>query len=314
MSIVISSSLAYDYVMNFPDSFKNHLMPDQLHILSVCFTVDRLTRSMGGVGGNIAYTMKLLGAEPLLVSTLGKDGQDYVDYLAQQGIATHYIQRDATRFTASAHITTDMDNNQITAFYNGPLDRGREFSMYDIKEKCSLALVAVTEKETMIRHLKECAERGIKAVFDPGQQITTFKEVELKKMIDQATVVIGNDYEIKLMEQTTGWTGKEILENTEILITTLGERGSIITTSDGEEIVITPCAPESVDDPTGAGDAYRAGFFVGYEKGLPLRVCGQMGSVAASYAVETAGTQGHHFTKEQFAARYTRTYGEGIKL
>ncbi len=314
MAILVSGSLAYDYIMNFPDTFRNHILPDQLHILSVCFTVDRLERGWGGTGGNIVYTLKMLGDDPIIVSAVGRDGGAYLEYLKKNGIASALVLEDEKLYTASAHITTDKDNNQVTAFYNGPLERAREISIHDLKQKFGLAIVAPTAKEVMMRHVKECRELGISAVFDPGQQITTFNDAELRTTLSQSAFVIGNDYEIKLLQERTGWDAHEILKNTPVMITTLGEKGSIVTTATGEEFDIAPCPPESVDDPTGAGDAYRAGFFVGVEKGFDYQVCGQMGSVAASYAVESYGTQHHQFTVKEFKDRYKKTYGTELKI
>ncbi|MEK7212838.1 MAG: carbohydrate kinase family protein [Patescibacteria group bacterium] len=314
MSILVSGSLVYDHIMNFPDSFKNHIMPENIHILNVCFMVEKLQRSWGGTAGNIAFTLKLLGADPLLLSAVGSDGGDYLNYFKKLGLVTSYIKHAPKQLTASAYITTDADDNQITAFYNGPLNFGGETSLRDVKEQFDLVLISPTAKEVMIKHLKEASELGKKAVFDPGQQITVFEEIELKKMISQSHFVVGNDYEIKLLQERTGWSLTEILENTKVLITTLGEKGSTIATAEGEVIDIAPCPPRSFDDPTGAGDAYRAGFFMGFEKGLALKICGQMGSVAASYAIETYGTQEHAFTKQEFCDRYEKTYGEKLEL
>ena len=307
MAILVSGSLAYDHIMNFPDSFKNHIMPDQLHILSVCFMVDQLERSWGGTAGNIAYSMKLLGGEPLLLSVLGKDGRDYLEYLQKIGIKTDYIINDGKHNSASAHITTDIDDNQIAAFYGGPLGLAKNQRLADfVKEKYNLALINPTDKEVMIQHVRECKEMGVKVVFDPGQQTSAFSGVELKQMISQADFVIGNDYEIKLIQEKTEWSEKEILENTKYLIITLGEKGSVIKSIGSEDIEAGVCPPQSVDDPTGAGDAYRSGFFVGFEKGFDIQTCGQMGAVAASYAIENYGTQAHKFTKEEFCQRYEK--------
>lgn len=315
MSILVSGSLVYDHIMNFPDSFKNHILPDQLHILNVCFMVDKLERSWGGTAGNIAFTMKMLGGEPLVLSVLGKDGRDYLDYLKQSGIKTNYILSDKKQSTASAYITTDADDNQITGFFGGPLGQLKDKKIIDlVKEKFSLALISPTDKDVMMHHLKECQEMGIKTVFDPGQQITAFSEIELKKMISQAEFVVGNDYEIKLLQDRTGWDEEEILKNTEFLIITLGEKGSMIKTAQGETITVGVCAPLSFDDPTGAGDAYRAGFFVGYEKGMGLKTCAQIGAVAASYAIETYGTQEHKFTLPEFCQRYEKTFKEKLVI
>ncbi len=340
MSILISGSLAYDYIMNFPDSFKNHIMPEQIHILNVCFVVDKLERSWGGTAGNIAFTIKMLGANPMIVSAVGKDAKDYLDHFKRFDIATDHIYQDKTKLSASAYITTDMDDNQVTAFYNGPLEEtphlptvipttkeeslaqspidgqgslvGANLTRDD--KKVNLAIISPTDKTVMMKHLHECHERGIPAMFDPGQQITAFTDIELRSMISKSHFVIGNDYEMKLLQDRTSWSAADILKETNILITTLGEKGSIITTQDGEEINVAPCPPQSVDDPTGAGDAFRAGFLVGFENNLPLKTCAQIGSVAASYAIETYGTQEHAFTKEAFCVRYQKTYGEIINL
>ncbi len=313
MSILVSGSLVYDHIMNFPDSFKNHIMPEQIHILNVCFMVDKLERSWGGTAGNIAFTMKMLGGEPLLLSVLGKDGRDYLEFIKEFEIKTDYILLDKKKATASAYITTDADDNQITAFFGGPLALAKDKKIADfIKEKFSLAIISPTDKEVMMQHLKECKEMGVKTIFDPGQQITAFSEIELKKMISQSEFVIGNDYEIKLLQERTGWSEEEILKNTNVLIITLGEHGSVIKTADGETVSAGVCAPKSFDDPTGAGDSYRAGFFVGYEKGLDWKTCAQMGSVAASYAIETYGTQEHKFTEEEFCQRYEKAFKEKL--
>ncbi len=314
MSILVSGSLVYDHIMNFPDSFKNHIMPENIHILNVCFMVDRVERSWGGTGGNIAFTMQMLGGEPVLLSAVGKDGGDYLKYLADFGVDVEHVKKDHKQLTAGAYITTDADDNQITAFYGGPLGLAGEINLRDLKKSPTVALISPTQKEVMAKHLKECSELGIKAVFDPGQQITAFSEIELQKMISQAHFLIGNDYEIKLLEQKTGWNTNEILKNTKVLITTLGERGSVISTADGERVEVGVCPPLSFDDPTGAGDAYRAGFFVGFEYGFDWKTCGQMGATAAAYAIETYGTQEHKFTKEEFSARYEKAFGEKINL
>ncbi len=312
MPIAISASLAYDHIMNFPDSFKNHIMPEQVHILNVCFMVDRLDKTRGGTAANIGFFIKKLGSEPLIISALGKDGQEYLDYFKKNGINTDYIKQDEEKLTASAYITTDVDDNQITAFFNGPLDLAKEINIRDLKD-INLVLISPTHRDVMIKHLKECQEEEIKAVFDPGQQITAFNSMELKKMISQSHFVIGNDYEIKLLQEKTGWEAKEILQNAEVMITTLGGHGSIISTRSGEIVEVGVCPVKSCDDPTGAGDAYRAGFFTGYELGYNWKTCGQMGATAAAYAVEEYGTQ-VDFSQSNFCDRYLKAFGEEISL
>jgi len=294
--ILISGSLAYDYIMDFPDSFKNHILPDHIHMLNVSFVVDKLEKNFGGTAGNIGYTMKLLDGNPIVFASLGKDADTYLDHFKTLEMNT------------SAYITTDKDDNQITAFYPGAGNESTELHVSDVTEKPTFAIIGPSAKEVMIQHAKECYEAKIPFCFDPGQQITTLSPQELMAIIGQATFLIGNDYEMKLMEEKTGWDGREILNHVEVLVTTLGSKGSVITTK--EELIEIPApAAESVEDPTGAGDAYRAGFFSAYAKGKDLKTCGQIGSVAALYAIEKYGTQNHAFTLEEFEQRFERVYG-----
>ena len=308
MSILVAGSLAYDYIMNFPDSFKNHILPEYIHILNVSFIVDRLQKNLGGTAGNIAYTMKLLGADPLILSPIGSDAQDYIGHCTRHGISTKYIKKHSDLLTASAHITTDKDDNQITAFYPGALVDD-SVTVADITEHIELAILSPTKKEVTLKHAKECAERAIPIVFDPGQQITAFTPQELMRTIGQAKYLVGNDYEIKLLEEKTGWNTEELLHHVEVVIITFGEKGSAVITKDGREDIAS-CPVLSVEDPTGAGDAYRAGFFAALTQGKPLRVCGRAGSVAASFAIEHYGTQKHAFTPDEFCNRYKHTYNE----
>ncbi|MBI2990101.1 MAG: carbohydrate kinase family protein [Candidatus Magasanikbacteria bacterium] len=313
MSILISGSLAYDYIMDFPDSFKNHILPDQIHILNVCFVVDELKKNLGGTAGNIAYTMKLLGGEPLILGVLGTDAKDYLEALKKQNIETARIRKSEQRLSASAHITTDKDDNQITAFYSGAGEEGPELSLDTITENMELAIIAPSKKETMIKHAKEAYERNIPIVLDPGQQITALSGREMAMLMGQAHFLIANDYEMKLIQEKTGWDASEMLEHVDVLVTTLGEKGSRVAKG-SETIEIQACKPHSVDDPTGAGDAYRAGFFAAYAKGHDLKTCGQAGSVAASYAIEQYGTQNHSFTIDEFSQRYKDAYKENFKF
>ncbi|OGH71829.1 MAG: hypothetical protein A2921_02290 [Candidatus Magasanikbacteria bacterium RIFCSPLOWO2_01_FULL_43_20b] len=312
MSILISGSLAYDYVMDFPDSFKNHILPDQIHILNVSFVVDKLNKNFGGCAGNIAYTMKLLGGEPLILGALGKDASDYLKHFKNVGIETSHIKTVEDKFTASAHITTDKDDNQIIAFYSGAGEDAVGLSVDGAKDKIDFALITPTKKEAMIKHAKECYEQKIPFVFDPSHQLTAFTPQELMMIIGQAKFYVANDYEMKLTQEKTGWDMKELLNHVEVVITTLGEHGSIITTKEGI-IEIGVCPPRSVDDPTGAGDAYRAGFFFAYANGLNLKTCGQVGAVAATYAVENYGTQNHRFVRSEFEERYEGAFGDKLQ-
>lgn len=313
MSILVSGSLAYDYIMDFPDSFKHHILPDQIHILNVCFVVDKLNKNFGGCAGNIAYTMKLLGSEPLILAPLGSDAREYQEHFQKYGISTQYMPVIDNSLTSSAHITTDKDDNQIIAYHNGVADKATELSVSQVQEKVDLALITPTKKEAMIKHAKECYEKKIPFVFDPSHQLTAFTAQELMMIIGQAKFYIANDYEMKLTQEKTGWDMKELLNHVEVVITTLGERGSIISTKEGN-IEVGVCPAESVEDPTGAGDAYRAGFFSAYAQGHDLKTCGQAGAVASTYAIEHYGTQNHQFTVEEFGERYEKAFGEKILL
>lgn len=314
MSILVSGSLAYDHIMNFQDRFKNHIVLENIHILNVSFPVDKMKRSWGGTAGNIAYNIKLLGEDPIIVSAVGKDGDRYLRRLRDLGIKTGYIIKDNGIFTASCYVTTDMDDNQISAFYNGPSFLASKINIAKIKEQMKLAIISPMKKEIMLKQIEQCRRLGIKVVFDPGQQITDFSSANLRKAINSAYFVIGNDYEIKLMEKRSGWTKKDILKKAHTLITTLGAHGSLIENRSGQKIKTKACPPKKNIDPTGAGDAYRGGFFAGYEKGFDLRICMEMGSVTASYAVETPGTQDYFFTKKDFVRRYKKTFDKKLPL
>jgi len=313
MNILVSGSLAYDYIMDFPDSFKNHILPDQIHILNVSFVVDKLQKNLGGTAGNIGYTINLLGTKPTILGSLGSDASEYSDWFKKHSISMDHIPVSDRMLTASAYITTDKDDNQINAFYPGALGGDDQISINDVKKHIDLAIVSPTKKEAMIKHAKECNDLQIPLVFDPGQQITALLPQELMGAIGQAKFLIGNDYEMKMMEKKTGWNENELLEHVDVLIITLGEKGSVIKTKE-ETIEIKSCPPQSVEDPTGAGDAYRAGFFTAYVNGENLKTCGQVASVSASYAIEHYGTQNHSFTIEEFGERYEKTYGDKINF
>lgn len=314
MPILASGSLVYDHIMDFPDRFKNHILPDNIHILNVCFTVDKLGKSKGGTVGNIAYSLKLLDADPIVVSSVGQDGDEYIEYLKKLGIGTDKIVKDEKLFTASCYITTDLDDNQITAFYNGALGLAPDIFFKKRDKKPKWAIVSPTQKKIMIKHLSQCATLSVKAIFDPGQQIPAFSDKELKKAISQADILVGNDYEIKMIQKRIGWSEADILKKTEMLVTTLGKKGSLIKTYQKEEIRVEASRPKKIVDPTGAGDAYRAGLLLGLDKGYNLRMCGRLGNVAASYAIEKYGTQEHYFAKKEFQERYKKSYKEEILL
>ncbi len=312
MSILISGSLAYDYIMDFPDSFKNHILPDQIHILNVCFVVDELRKNFGGCAGNIAYTVKLLGGDPIILAALGMDAIDYLEHFKKNHINISYMPVSKNKMTSSAHITTDRDDNQIVAYYGGAGDESINLDISEVKEKIDLVIIAPTKKEVMIKHAKECYDKKIPFVFDPSHQLTAFTPQELMMVIGQAKFYIANDYEMKLTEEKTGMTAKDMLDHLEAVIVTLGDHGSKVITKN-KVIEVGTCPAQSVDDPTGAGDAYRAGFFSAYIKGLDLKTCAEVGAVAATYTVEKYGTQTHEFTVPEFKIKFEKAFGSELK-
>jgi len=295
--------------MDFPGRFRDHILPDQIHVLNTCFLVDGIAKNFGGCAGNIAYTMRMLGADPVVLSVLGSDGDTYVDYLEKQGIATRHIHRESSALSSQATIITDKDDNQITAYHNGASDVASDLSIGNVDQLFELAIIAPTKKTAMIKHARECAMRKIPFVFDPGQQLGGFERDELREMLSLCSFFVVNDYEMKMTEQKTEYSEQELCAMIDTVIITRGAAGSrIITRYGAEQIEVAPCKPQEVRDPTGAGDAYRAGFFSAYAAGKDLAVCGQVGSVAAAYAIEKYGTQNHTFTINDFEQRYGTHY------
>ncbi|MBU0661341.1 carbohydrate kinase family protein [Patescibacteria group bacterium] len=313
MSTIISGSLAYDYIMDFPDSFKNHILPDQIHILNVCFVVNKLQKNIGGCATNIAYTMNLLGEKPHVIGPVGNDGAEILSFFEKNNIDTSNIPMQKNVLSSMAQITSDKDGNQIIAYYNGAGDHATEVHVDDVKEDTSFAIVAPTKKEAMLQHAKECYNKKIPFCFDPSHQLGAFTPQELMATIGLADIYIANDYELKLTEEKTGWDKEELLNHVDILITTLGEKGSVVATKENV-FTIPPCKVLSIEDPTGAGDAYRGGFFAAYAQKHDLETCAKVASVAAAYAIEHYGTINHHYTLETFKKRYEENYNQSINL
>lgn len=309
MNILISGSLAYDTIMDFPGRFRDHILPDQIHVLNTCFLVDGIVKNYGGCAGNIAYTMRLLGADPAVLSVLGSDGASYVSYLESLGISTRHIRQESLALSSQATIITDKDNNQITAYHNGASEAASELSISDVGHVPHLAILAPTKKMAMIKHARECASAKIPFVFDPGQQLGGFDKDELREMFSSCSFFIANDYEMTMAQRCAGYSAEELYAMIDTVIVTLGSKGSLLHAKHGaEQIEIPPCRPREVRDPTGAGDAYRAGFFSAYGAGKEFMICGRIGSVAAAYAIEHYGTQNHQFTLNEFEQRYATTY------
>jgi len=309
MNVIVTGSLGYDYIMNFPGRFADRIMPDKIHKLSLSFLVDKLTKQFGGVAGNIAYTLKLLGVDPLVVACAGNDFTPYKKHLMKHQIRTSQIKEYKDESCSLYSVVTDQDDNQIGSFYVGAMKYAKDLSL----PSGNFVVIAPTDPMAMNKYVKECRSRKLPYLYDPAFQITTFSAEELREGIEGAAILIGNDYEIALMENRIGISHEKLLTMTPVVITTLGAKGSIIETTK-DSIYIKPAKPKNTSDPTGAGDAYRAGFLAGYLRKFGLLTCGQMGSVAAVYTVEKYGTQTHTFTKKEFIARYKDNYGQTIAL
>ncbi|MEJ2695668.1 MAG: carbohydrate kinase family protein [Candidatus Sulfobium sp.] len=308
MNIYISGSLAYDRIMDFPGKFSDHIMPDKIHILNVCFTVNGMVEKFGGTAGNIAYSLSLLEEKPLVLATIGKDYQAYFDWLKKNNIPTGGIKIIEEEFTAGAYITTDLSDNQITGFNPGAMKRRSEHRFNDAGPGDSIGLIAPGNLDDMAEYAKEYRKRGIPFICDPGQSLTAWDGTALRDWLSGSLMLISNDYELDLIMKMTGLDKKGLLGLTKTLITTLGEKGSLISTADADERIGVARALNVVD-PTGAGDAYRGGLLKGLVSGSDIRTAAQMGAAAASYAVEKYGTQEHFFTYQEFLGRYTGSFG-----
>ena len=310
MNLIVTGSLSYDYIMDFAGRFRDRIMPDKLHIISLSFLADKLSKQFGGCATNIAYTLKLLGIDPTIVTAAGNDWLEYKKFLRKHNISTVGIKVYRDEPCSSYHVITDSDDNQIGSFYVGA---SRYNARLAIPKNADFVIISPTDPRAMTRYLVDCRNLKIKYLYDPAFQIANFTVNELQSGIKYAQILIGNDYEISLIEEKLDISHEELVVQVPILITTLGSRGSVIETR-REKIHCRAAKPKSVVDPTGAGDAYRGGFLAGYLRGYDLLSCGQMGSVAAVYTVEKYGTQTHSFTKNDFIRRYRENYGTALTL
>ncbi|MHB0888548.1 carbohydrate kinase family protein [Acidithiobacillus sp.] len=312
MSTIVCGSLAFDTIMVFQDRFKAHILPDQVHMLNVSFTVPEMRRDFGGCAGNIAYNLKLLGGEPIIVGTAGMDFTPYQEHLQALQIDTSLLRILPDHYTAQAFITTDLDDNQITAFHPGAMFLAQDNHLAgNIPEGARWAIVAPDGLAAMIQHTEDLAAAGIPSIFDPGQGLPLFDGETLLRLIDRADYLTVNDYECKLVEARTGLSTAALSQRLRALVITRGEHGSVIHT-DGREIHIPAARPMAVTDPTGCGDAYRAGLLFGLDRGLDWETSGRVASLMGAYKIETAGTQNHHFTWAEFSARFRENFGHSL--
>lgn len=310
MSALICGSLAYDTIMVFPDHFKNHILPDKVHILNVSFLVPRMRREFGGCAGNIAYNLKLLGGDPIPMATVGGDFGPYRAWFEEQGIPLRHVKVIDDLFTPQAFITTDHDNNQITAFHPGAMMRSHENHVRDVVG-VSIGIVSPDGREGMLQNAREFAEAGIPFIFDPGQAMPLFDGAQLRQFIEQADYVTVNDYESNLLAERTGWDEKTIAGKVKAYIATRGPKGACIY-ADGKSFNIPPAHERRVTDPTGCGDAFRAGLIFGLQKGYDWETIGRMGNLMGALKVEHPGTQNQRFDYSEFAEQFKQQFGYAL--
>ena len=311
MKIVLTGSVAFDYLMKFPGYFKEHILPDHLDSISLSFLVDSMTRMRGGIAPNIAYTLALLGNKPFLWATVGEDFSPYRSWLERVGVETSGAKVISGEYTASFFVNTDLANNQIASFYPGAMAHAAKHSLAQlIDEAPDLVVISPNSPDAMVKYVDECRKYRFPYIFDPSQQIVRLEADELRSGVESAIALFVNDYEFALIEKVTGWNKEVMFEkNPDIfIVVTSGEKGADIYVNNGHiQVPVVP--PEQIVDPTGVGDAFRGGFLTGYSLGLDLEFCGKLGTLAATYCLEQEGPQGHSFTLEEFVERFESAFG-----
>jgi len=305
MNILVSGSLAYDRIMDFPGHFSEHILPEKLHVLNVSFTVNGLVEKFGGTAGNIAYALLLLGEKPIILATIGRDYHRYFEWLKKNQLPCDSIKVIEEELTPCAYITTDRADNQITGFNPGAMKHPSSFRFDKLKPEENIAIIAAGNLEDMMDYSRACKDRSIDYTFDPGQSLPMWDGEELARCITGSRILVSNDYELEMIMDKTGLDKNKLLECTGTIVTTLGEMGSRVCTQDCEKS-IPAIKPKEVVDPTGAGDAYRAGLLKGLVQGKDIEECAMMGSVCASFAIEHYGTQDYYFAMEEFQKRLDR--------
>ena len=306
MHTLICGSIAYDTIMVFPGRFKEQILPEQLHILNVAFLVPDMRREYGGCAGNIAYSLKMLGGDPLIMATVGDDYPPYQQRLDKLAISQKHIRKVADSFTAQAFITTDLDDNQITAFHPGAMNFSHQNHIADAKD-VAIGIVAPDGRDGMIQHAREFHEAGIPFIFDPGQGLPMFNGDELRNFIRLADYLAVNDYEASVLQEKTGEKLEALAKNLKGLVVTRGAKGSQIFS--GGRMFEIPCAkPDAIVDPTGCGDAYRAGLLYGLSNGMDWETTGRLASLIGAWKIAQRGGQNHKFTRDEIAARYKQSF------
>jgi adenosine kinase len=314
MRIFVTGSIAFDYIMVFPGRFRDHILPDKMHVLSVSFLVDSLTRLKGGTGANIAFNLGLLGQRPLLVGAVGDDFAEYRAWLESHGVDCRTVRVKSGDHTASCFINTDLQDNQITAFYPGAMSDAASISIAELgATRQDLVVVAPNDPTAMNRYAAECIDGGIPYLYDPSMQLPRLDRPDLEKGCRGAQILAGNDYEFGMMAEKLEMSEAELRRLVPITVMTRGEAGALITVG-REEFDIPPAKPRQVLDPTGAGDAFRAGFIVGMNRGLAWPAVGRIAALTAVYAIENKGPQQHHYTLAEFVERYHENFGGSSEI
>ena len=317
MSALICGSIAYDNIMVFQGRFKEHILPDQIHILNVSFLVPELRREFGGCAGNVAYNLRLLGGDPRIMASVGSDFGPYRTWLTRQGVNLAHVLEVPEMLTAQAYITTDLDDNQITAFHPGAMNEAHRNSVPQDKAGVNggitIGMVSPDGRQGMLDHAAQLHDAGIPFIFDPGQGLPMFDGLDLRYFVERATWVAVNDYEARLLADRTGWTEDEVAGKVRALIVTHGALGSTIW-ADGERFEIPAVKPRAILDPTGCGDAYRAGLLHGITRGLSWADTGRLASLLGALKIAHRGTQNHHFTPTSLAQEFHSAFGHALHL
>src|SRR5512143_1726264 len=313
MDVLLTGSVAFDYLMTFPGLFVEQILPERLASISLSFLVDSMSRQRGGIAPNIAYTMALLGEKPRVMATVGEDFSDYRDWLESKGIDTSLMKVIPGEFTASFFATTDKVSAQIASFYPGAMAHSATQSLKDLDKKPDLVIVSPSAPDAMMKFPAECRELGIKYLYDPSQQVLRLEGHELARDMEGAHFLFCNDYEFGLISKKTGWSLDQILDHVKVLVITRGKDGASLYT-DGQECFIPTVPEREIVDPTGVGDAFRGGFLTGYARGWDWTLCGEVGSLAAVYCLESRGPQSHSYTRQEFVQRFRKHFEDRGKL